>query len=83
MQFEVLFTRLGLTVDYRFIDRELLRRRSGLHGNMFPADKLAVVIPQVAEAIRHDFGLVLAGEESEWARIQRLVSAPATKPRLP
>ena len=82
-QFEVLFTRLALTVDYLFIDRELLGRRSGLHGNMFPAEKLAVVIPQVAEAIRRDFGSVLAGEESEWARIQRLVSAPTTKARLP
>ena len=83
MQFEVLFTRLGVTVDYLFIDRELLGRRSGLYGNMFPADKLAVVIPQVAEAVRQHFGPVLAGEESEWARIQRLVSAPATKARLP
>jgi hypothetical protein len=72
-----------VTADYLFLDRELLGRRSGLHGNMFPADKLAAVVPQVAEAIRQDFGAVLAGEEMEWARIQRLVSAPATKARLP
>ena len=83
MQFEVLFSRLGVTVDYLFIDRELLGWRSGLHGNMFPADKLAVIIPQVAEDVRQHFGPVLAGEESEWARIQRLVSAPTTKARLP
>lgn len=82
-QFEVIFTRLGVTVDYLFLDRELLGWRSGLHGNMFPADRLAVVIPQVANAVRQYLGPVLAGEESEWARIQRLVSAPTTKARLP
>ena len=83
MQFEVLFSRGGATVDYLLLDRELLGRRSELHGNMFPADKLAVVVPQVAEAIRQHLGPVLAGEVSAWARIQRLVGAPATKPRLP
>jgi hypothetical protein len=83
MQLEVLFTRGGVTADYLFIDREILGRRSGLHGSMFPADKLETVIPQVAEAIRQELGALLAGEKSEWARIQRLISAPVTKSRLP
>ena len=61
----------------------MLGGRSGFHGNMFSADKLATVIPQVAEAVRQYLGLVLEGEESEWARIQRLARAPKAKTRLP
>ena len=83
MQFEVLFSRDGIEVDYLFIDRELFGRRSGFHGNMFPPQKLGPVIDRVAADIRDHFGPVLDGGREEWARIKRRFEAPDAKARLP
>ena len=83
MEFDVLFSRGGVEVDYLFIDRELFGSRSGLHGNMFPPQKLGPVIDSVAADIRDHFGQVLDGDRGEWARIKRLFEAPKPKVRLP
>ena len=83
MQFEVLFARAGIDVDYLFIDRELFGRRSGLHGNMFPSQNVGEVIGRVASDIREHFSSILLGDDNEWARIKRLLEAPKAKARLP
>lgn len=75
MQLEVLFARGGVEVDYLFIDREIFGRRSGLHGNMFPPQKVGQAIDRVAGDIREHFHSILTGDESEWARIRRLRGA--------
>jgi hypothetical protein len=82
MEFEVLFDRAGLAVDYLFIDRELFGQKSGFHGNMFAPQKLADVIDRVAADIKEHFGPVLEGDLAEWDRIKRLRAAPKAK-RLP
>jgi len=56
-----------------------LRRPSGLHGNMFPPQKLAPVIDLVAADIRAHFNPVLKGDDTEWTRIKRLLEAPKGK----
>jgi hypothetical protein len=83
MQLEVLFGRAGVEVDYLFIDRELFGRRSGLAGNMFPPQKVGEVIDRVASDIREHFNAILLGDESDWARIGRLLEAPKARARLP
>lgn len=81
-QFQVLFDRGGIETDYLFIDRELFGQRSGLDGNMFRPQNLAPIIELVAADIRDHFGSVLRGDDTEWARIQRLLDAPRPKARV-
>ena len=83
MQFEVFFIRAGFKADYLFLDRELFARRSGLHGSMFPPEKVGPVVDRVATNIQEQFQSILMGDDVEWARIERLVKAPASKARLP
>ena len=82
MQLEVLFVRSGVEADYLLIDRELLGRRSDLHGNMFPPQKLAPAIDRIAADIRAHFGAILEGDAAVWTRIQRLLEAPKDKSRM-
>jgi hypothetical protein len=82
-QFNVLFTHAGTTASYLLIDRELHARRSGLHGDMFPPDKLAPVLERVAADVAHTYSEVLAGETAAWTRLKRLVEAPVEKGKLP
>jgi hypothetical protein len=83
MQFEVHFDRAGVHTDYLFVDRERFHRRSGFHGNMFPAQKLGAVIDQVAADIRDNYTQLLDGDAAEWANLARLLAAPAPKRGLP
>ena len=82
MQFEVFFERAGVRTDYLFVDRERFHQRSGLHGNMFTPQNLGPIVDRVAADIRDHYGPLLQGDESEWARIERLTRAPKEK-RLP
>ena len=82
-EFQVRFVRAGVEVDYRFIDRELFSRRSGLYGNMFPPQNVGQAIDRVAGDIRDHFISILLGDDTEWARISRLLDAPTSKARLP
>jgi hypothetical protein len=83
MQFEVHFVRAELAVSYLEIDRDLFDRRSGLHGDMFPVEKLEAAVKRIAEDIREHYGLTLAGDEGEWSRLARLKAEPPRTPRLP
>ena len=71
-QFEVLFMRGDVEADYLLIDRERFGRRSGLHGDMFPPDKLGPVIDAVAADIRENYSAILRGDDDVWARIEKL-----------
>jgi hypothetical protein len=82
-QFEVVFERGGIRADYLFLDRELFGHRSGLHGDMFPPEKLTSAVSAVARDIRENYSAVLDGEPSLWERIRRRVQAPREKRRLP
>jgi len=82
-QFEVLFERAGIRADYRFLDRELFGHQAGLHGDMFPPEKLPNVVAAVVRDIRENYSSVLDGEPALWERIRRLVQAPREKRRLP
>ena len=82
-EFQVLFSRAGVQVDYLFIDRELFGRRSGFHGNMFPPQKVGHAIDHQAGDIREHFGSILLGEEDVWTDIIRLLNAPKFGTRLP
>ena len=82
-QFNVVFTHGPSKVSYLMIDRELHTRRSGLYGDMFPPEKLAGVIEQVAADIRANYSDVLAGEDAIWAKLKRLSEAPTAKGKLP
>lgn len=75
-QLEVLFMRGNVEADYLVIDRELFGWKSGLHGDMFPPDKVGPVIDAIAVDIRDNYGAILRGEDAEWARIERIVRAP-------
>jgi hypothetical protein len=82
MEFDVLFSRGGLEVDYLFIDRELRGRRSGFQGNMFPPQRVGSVIDQVAADIRDHFGSLLEGNPTEWAQLKKKFEAPRPKEGL-
>lgn len=82
-QFEVRFVRSGLAVSYLEMDRDLFDRRSGLHGDMFPPEKLKAAIQRIAEDIRQNYGPTLTGEEGAWDQIERLKAEPPRAPRLP
>ncbi len=82
-QFNVLFKHAGTTASYLMLDRELHASRSGLHGDMFPVDRLASTLERVAADIADDYSPVLSGDAPLWARIKRLVEAPVVKKRLP
>jgi hypothetical protein len=72
-QFEVEFKRGDVSATYLKVDRELFARRSGYHGDMFDPDELVRVIPRIADDIRTNYGLLLAGDDAEWDRIRRLM----------
>lgn len=82
-QFHLGFEHKGTRTDYLFLDRELFGHRSGLHGDMFPPEKLPSVVAAVARDIRENYAAVLNGEASLWEKIRRLVQAPREKRRLP
>ena len=82
-EFNVVFTYGPTKASYLMIDRELHARRSGFHGDMFPPEKLAGVIEQIAGDIRAHYSDVLAGEDATWAKLKRLSEAPTTKRKLP
>jgi hypothetical protein len=50
---------------------------------MFPPQKVGQAIDRVAGNIREHFSSILLGEDSDWARIGRLLNAPKSKSRLP
>jgi len=83
MQFNVLFTHGATTTPYLFLDRELKARRSGLYGDQFPLDELKPVLERVAQDIAQNYADVLSANSTVWARITRLVEAPATKKKFP
>ena len=82
-QFNVIFKHQTTRVSFLIVDRELHAQRSGLYGDMFPPDKLAGAIEQVAVDIRDHYSDVLTGEAATWAKLKRLSEAPATKGKLP
>jgi len=82
-QFNVLFRHAGTTASYLMIDRELHASRSGLYGDMFPSDKLAPTLERVAGDIEAHYSQVLAGDSTLWAKVKRLVDAPAMKEEAP
>jgi hypothetical protein len=71
-QLAVRFERAGVAADYLAIDRNLMGWRSGLHGDMFPPEKLAAVLESIARDVRDRFQPVLAGDDEIWSRIERL-----------
>jgi hypothetical protein len=75
-QLGVLFMRGEVEADYLAIDRELFGRRSGLHGDMFPPDKVGSIIDAIAADIRENYCAILRGEDAEWSRIERIVGGP-------
>jgi hypothetical protein len=83
MQFNVLFMHNSTTASYLMIDRELRAQRSGLYGDMFPADGLPAVLNQIATDIAAHYADILAGDASVWERLKRLSEVPVAKKRLP
>jgi len=83
MQFEVLFLMANRKYSYLHIDRHFFGGVSGYHGNMFPPEKLETVIPKVARDIQQNYVAILSGQETKWAKMQRLLDAPTEKKRLP
>ena len=77
MQLEVFFIRAGLKADYLFLDRELFARRSGLHGSMFPPEKVGPVVDRVATNIQEQFQSILG------TMLNGLASSGSSKPRRP
>ncbi len=82
-QLQVRFEHAGVTSDFLSIDRGIFGSRSGLHGDMFPPQKLAAAIDLVAAQVHDDFGPILEGEEDAWHRIEQLREAPNQARRLP
>jgi hypothetical protein len=82
-QFEVHFTRAGITASYLAIDRDLFDRRSGFHGDMFPPQKLEATMERIADDFREHYDSILSGDEAEWTRIARLQMKEPRTPRLP
>jgi len=83
MQFDITFARADVSATYLFIDREIFGQASGLHGDMFPADKLTPVIQRVAADIRTNYAALLHGEAAIWGRVARLRGIPPQARRLP
>jgi hypothetical protein len=82
-QFQVRFERAGVASDFLAIDRGIFGSRSGLHGDMFPPQKLAAAIDLIAAQVHDDFRSILEGEEDAWHRIEQLSKAPNPVRHLP
>ena len=74
-QLELVFEKDGISADYLLIDSQLFARRSGWHGNMFPPQKLAGAIDQLAADVQQHYGLILSGDAKQWERIQSALQA--------
>ena len=84
MEFHVYFKKGSLRTDYLFLDKNLNANASGYAGCMFPLNKLALVIDEIAADIAANYIRVLNGEEMIWQRIEKLLNAPQEKkPNLP
>ncbi len=84
MEFEVTFQKEAARASYLFIDHNIFSNASGLAGPMFPVEKLAPIIADVALDIQAHYRSILDGEPEVWTRIRKLMSAPAVpKPHLP
>jgi len=82
-QLQVRLEHAGVASDFLSIDRGIFGSRSGLHGDMFPPQKLAEAIDLIAAQVHDDFRPILEGEEDAWHRIEELRQAPNHKRRLP
>ena len=83
MQFEVQFARDNFEITYLELDRDLFRRRSGFHGDMFPPEKLQSAIRKIADDIRTNYGPTLEGDDTTWAKMSHLKAHPARPAHLP
>ena len=83
VQLEITFERDGHKASYLFLDKDLFAWKSGLHGDMFPPQKLEPVIEAIASDVRENYKLILSGDQATWNQIQRLLQEPSQKPRLP
>lgn len=83
MELIPMFHRGKDAVSYYFVDRYLFSNASGYAGAMFPLDKLAAPICNIAQDIQKNYGAVLAGDEATWKKIMALVNAPKEKAFLP
>ena len=83
MQFDVTFARDDVAATYLFVDREIFGQASGLHGDMFPVDKLEPVIHRVAAEIRAHYVPLLRGDAPFWDRVARLRQTPPKPRHLP
>ena len=81
MEFFPTFSRGSTEANYYFIDYYLFANRSGYGGGMFPLDKLAAAIANIASDIRENYGSILAGDETTWTKISALLNAPREKKR--
>jgi hypothetical protein len=83
MELVPIFYRGKDEVSYYFIDRYLFSNTSGYAGAMFPLDKLATPIRNIANDIKQHYGLVLVGDDATWKKIMALLNAPTEKRVLP
>ena len=83
MELVPMFHRGNDKVSYFFIDQYLFSNASGYAGCMFPLDKLAEPIRNIAQDIQKNYGLVLAGDEATWIKIMALANAPTEKRMFP
>ena len=81
MEFDIVFQKEESRASYLFLDHNLFSNASGLSGPMFPIDKLAPVIEDVARDISIHYGGILSGEIRIWTKIKKLRSAPVTPNR--
>jgi hypothetical protein len=61
-----------LETNYLFLDYQLFDNVSGLHGPMFPPDKLSDVTTKISHDLALRYKDILLGKEEWWFRIKRL-----------
>ena len=83
MELIPIFYRGKEQASYYFIDHYLFSNASGYAGAMFPLDKLASPIRNIAQDIQKNYQPILAGDEIIWKKIMALVNAPKEKRVLP
>jgi hypothetical protein len=71
MEYDVIFTKGNLNISYLNIDKLLFDNKSGLHGNMFPREKLNGVISSTAADIEQNYQSILKGDESIWKKLAK------------
>jgi hypothetical protein len=75
VEFDVRLTRGGRPVSYFALDRVLFGGRSGFHGQMFPMEKLGLVIDRVALDMKNHYEPLLRSDSDAWKEAERRLHA--------